>query len=623
MMDNLRAASNHVVLKIILGLIIIFFLLSGVSSYQFGGNSDFAADVNGEKISRAQFERVFSGERQRQQQMLGEQFSQLASNPAYMQSLRQQVLSQMVDEKLISQYVKTLGLSVSDDQIAQAIFAEPVFQTDGKFDNAKYQRLINNIGFSTEQYAESLRKQLSAQQLITGLTNTDFMLSDEVAATINLVAQTRTIREATINVSGLTDKQTVSEDEARQYYEKNKLTFLASEQYRVSYIKLDLASLAQTADEAEIEKWYQEHTDDYGQPERHRYSMMQFKTQEDAERTLAELGKGADFATLAKQHSTDPISAPKGGDLGWLEPSTTAEEITQARLKNKGDTSGVIKSSVGFLILRLDDIQPAKVKPLSEVQDTIADKVKQEKALDAYYKLQQGVSEAASNDNTSLESAEKVAGVKAVKTDWFTQSTLPAALNFKPVEQAIFSGRLIGADGSQGNNSEVISVEGDQAFVLRVTDHKPQATKAFNEVEAQITTLLKQQKAKAEAQLLADKLLAELRAGDATEQMKAAKISFGSPVTVNRNSNGQVAQTVFAMSPKEGKTSYTVSDDDAGNLVIIALDKIGVTEIPQEQRQAMVEGMTSSNAQITFAALLSNLKKEAKIKYGPAAVDSQ
>lgn len=39
----------------------------------------------------------------------------------------------------------------------------------------------------------------------------------------------------------------------------------------------------------------------------------------------------------------------------------------------------MIKSSVGFLVARLDDIQPAKVKPLSEVRDDIAAKVKQEK----------------------------------------------------------------------------------------------------------------------------------------------------------------------------------------------------------------------------------------------------
>ena len=73
MMDNLRAASNHVVLKIILGLIILSFVLTGVGNYLIGGNNDYAARVNGQEISRGQLEQAFNSERNRQQQMLGDQ----------------------------------------------------------------------------------------------------------------------------------------------------------------------------------------------------------------------------------------------------------------------------------------------------------------------------------------------------------------------------------------------------------------------------------------------------------------------------------------------------------------------------------------------------------------------
>lgn len=166
MMDNLRAASNHVVLKIILGLIILSFVLTGVGNYLIGGNNDYAAKVNGQEISRGQLEQAFNSERSRQQQMLGDQFSQLASNDGYMQQIRQQALSQLIDQALLDSYIKDLHLSISDDQVKQAIFNQQAFQTNGKFDNAKYLSLISNMGFSADQYAEALRKQLSNQQLI-------------------------------------------------------------------------------------------------------------------------------------------------------------------------------------------------------------------------------------------------------------------------------------------------------------------------------------------------------------------------------------------------------------------------------------------------------------------------
>ncbi|MEQ4529840.1 MAG: peptidylprolyl isomerase [Mixta sp.] len=622
MMDNLRAASNHVVLKIILGLIILSFVLTGVGNYLIGGNGDYAAKVNGQEISRAQLDRAFNNERSRQQQMLGEQFSQLAGNAGYMQQIRQQALSQLVDEMLLDQYAKELKLAISDEQIKQAIFSQPAFQTDGKFDNTKYLGLINSMGFSADQYAEALRKQLTTQQLISAIAGTDFTLSGETDALAALVSQQRVVRQATLNVDALAAKQQVSDDDIKNYYAQHKNSFLAPEQFRVSYIKLDAANMQQTASEADIEDWYAQHKADYVQPQRNRYSIIQLKNEADAQAVLEQLKQGADFAALAKEKSADPISARQGGDMGWLEPSTTPDELKNANLTSKGQLSGVVKSSVGFLIVRLDDIQPEQVKPLAEVHDAIAEKVKQEKALDAYYKLQQKVSDAASNDNESLASAEQAAGVKAVETDWFGRDNIPEALNFKPVEEAIFNGNLAGENGTPGSNSDMITVEGDRAFILRVTEHKPEAIKTLDEVKEQIAGLLKHNKALAQAKAQADKILADLKAGK-QDALKAAGLTFGEAKTFSRNDRDAVVQFVFALAqPQAGKPAYGTSEDMQGNIVLLALDEVKAGNLPEAQKNAMAQGVAQNNAQIAFDALLSNLRKAAKIKYG-AAVQMQ
>ncbi|WP_147195808.1 peptidylprolyl isomerase [Pantoea sp. CCBC3-3-1] len=620
MMDNLRAASNHVVLKIILGLIILSFILTGVGNYLIGGNGDYAAKVNGQEISRAQLERAFSNERSRQQQMLGEQFSQLASNPAYMQQIRQQALSQLVDEQLLDQYAKELKLAISDDQIKQAIFNQPAFQTNGKFDNARYLAIINNMGLSAEQYAQALRKQLTTQQLIAAVTGTDYMLPGETESLAALVSQERLVREATINVAALAAKQTVSDEDVKNYYEQNKNNFMAPEQFRVSYIKLDAAAMQKSASESDIQSWYDQHQADYTQPQRSRFSIIQTKTEADAQSVLDALKKGGDFAALAKEKSTDPISARNGGDMGWLEPATTPDELKNANLKQKGELSGVIPSSVGFIVARLDDVQAQQVKPLSAVHDDIAAKVKQEQALDAYYKLQQKVSDAASNDNESLATAEEVAGVKAVETGWFSHDTPPAELNYKPVEQAIFNGGLVGEDGAPGSNSDIITVDGDRAFVLRISGHKPEAVKPLAEVKAQIEASLKTEKAQSAAKAQAEKLLVDLKAGKGAEAMKAAGLSFSDAKTLTRNGQDALTQSAFTMAlPAKDKPSYGVSEDGQGNVVVLALEQVRSGTMPEAQKKAMIQGITQNNAQIAFEALLSNLRKEGKIKYGAAA----
>ncbi|MBD8214472.1 peptidylprolyl isomerase [Erwinia persicina] len=620
MMDNLRAASNHVVLKILLGLIILSFVLTGVGGYLTGGNGDYAAKVNGQEISRAQLERAFSSERARQQQMLGEQFSALAGNEGYMQQIRQQALSQLIDEVLLDQYAKDIGLAISDDQIKQAIFTQPAFQTDGKFDNARYMSIISNMGFSADQYAEALRKQLTTQQLIQSVTGTDFVLGNETDSLAALVSQQRLVRDVTINVNALVAMQTVTPEEIKGYYEQNKNSFMSPEQFRVSYIKLDAAAMQQPVSESDIQAWYDQHQQDYTQPQRNRYSIIQTRTEAEAQSVLDALKQGGDFAALAKEKSADPISARNGGDMGWLEPDTTPDELKGAGLKDKGQLSGVIKSSVGFIVARLDDTQAEKVKMLPEVHDEIAAKVKQEKAVDAYYKLQQKVSDAASNDNESLASAEQAAGVKAVETGWFNHDNLPAELNFKAVQDAIFNGGLVGENGSPGSNSDVITVDGDRAFVLRISEHKPEAVKPLNEVTAQITDTLKQQKAQQEAKAQADKLLAALKAGKGDEALKAAGLSFGPQQTLSRTGQDALSQAAFTLPlPSEGKPSFGISEDAQGNIVVMALDKVQKGTMPEAQKQALVQGITQNNAQLAFAAMLSNLRKDAKIKYGAAA----
>ncbi len=311
------------------------------------------------------------------------------------------------------------------------------------------------------------------------------------------------------------------------------------------------------------------------------------------------------------------ISARSGGDMGWLEDAATVPELKEAGLKEKGQLSGVIKSSVGFLVARLDDVQAAQVKPLAEVRDDIAAKVKQEKALDAYYALQQKVGDAASNDNESLAGAAQVAGLKVVETGWFGRDSLPQELNFKPVSEAIFNGGLVGENGTPGSNSDIITVDGDRAFVLRISEHKPEAVKPLADVKAQVSDIVKHTKAEQQAKLDADKLLTALKEGKGDEAMKAAGLSFGAPQTLSRTGQEALSQSVFALPlPQAGKPSYGVGSDLQGNVVLLALDEVKAGTMPEEQKKAMIQGITQNNAQIAFEALMSNLRKAAKIKLG-------
>lgn len=68
--------------------------------------------------------------------------------------------------------------------------------------------------------------------------------------------------------------------------------------------------------------------------------------------------QGESFATLAKAHSDDPVSASNGGDLGWFKHNTMVEEFEQTVSKMKpGEMSQIVESSFGFHLIELLDVR--------------------------------------------------------------------------------------------------------------------------------------------------------------------------------------------------------------------------------------------------------------------------
>ncbi|VDR29372.1 Peptidyl-prolyl cis-trans isomerase D [Raoultella terrigena] len=133
-----------------------------------------------------------------------------------------------------------------------------------------------------------------------------------------------------------------------------------------------------------------------------------------------------------------------------------------------------------------------------------------------------------------------------------------------------------------------------------------------------MTDIVKHTKAEQQAKLDADKLLAALKDGKGDDAMKAAGLSFGAAAGRSRRTGQDpLSQAAFALPlPQQGKASYGVGSDANGNVVLLALDAVKAGDMPAEQKQAMVQGITQNNAQIAFEALMSSLRKSAKIKLG-------
>lgn len=99
----------------------------------------------------------------------------------------------------------------------------------------------------------------------------------------------------------------------------------------------------------------------------------------EAENILLQLRSGGDFGALAKEHSADPGSASKGGDLGFFAQGRMVPEFDEAafKLQKPGDLSELVKTQFGYHILQLQERKPAGQQPFDEVREALVAKVKQ------------------------------------------------------------------------------------------------------------------------------------------------------------------------------------------------------------------------------------------------------
>jgi peptidyl-prolyl cis-trans isomerase C len=109
------------------------------------------------------------------------------------------------------------------------------------------------------------------------------------------------------------------------------------------------------------------------------------KTEAEAKKMIADLGKKAKFEDLAKKYSQDPGSAKNGGDLNWADPASFVKEFSEALTKlKKGEyTKTPVKTQFGWHVIRLDDTRKAEIPPLDAVRGEIVKQLQQKRFREA------------------------------------------------------------------------------------------------------------------------------------------------------------------------------------------------------------------------------------------------
>lgn len=610
---------------VIVGFITVPFALWGVNEYLGGGTEVPAATVNDVSISKAEVETAYYRQRERLQQILGENF-----NPAMFpeERIREQVLDELIRRELLVQAALEAGMQISDMHLAQAVRGFSEFQSNGEFDPALYKELLARQGMSPAYFESRLYRDLLIQQYLGAVTKTAFVTPYVRDRYLSLSNQTRDVGYMPIPAERFADEVSVSDEEIETYYQANGSSFMVPERVRIAAIELDVDAMASTIEVSEEDAriQYDSQSANYRTPEERRASHIligldngETEALEKAEQVLQELQQGASFAELAEKYSDDPGSANNGGDLGYFGRGMMDENFEDAVFSLEMDAiSEPVRSAFGYHIIRLDGIRGGEAKPFDEIKDSIISDIRRDKAEQIFYDKADQLANLAYEHPDSLEPAAEALGLSVTISEPFSRTGGTDALTANPkVTDAAFSEEVL----LQGVNSDVIDLGTSHIAVIRVHEHLPSEKRPLSEVKPQIVEQLKRRKQIEYAKVLAAEVIEELESGSDPEAIAKQKaLNWQRQESMSRVASDvprAIADAVFAMPrPQAGKV-FSHSTVAAGNgeqwvLLLYGVDESADGFADGEKREAE-KALLDIGRESMFVAVEENLRGDADI----------
>jgi len=236
---------------------------------------------------------------------------------------RQQVLENLVVERLLDEQVLAAGIKITDEDVL-AEMTKTAAQQQPPVTIEQFKATVEAQGGNFEEVKKDFGRGMGYRKLME---------------------------------SQWGDTVKVSDEETKQYYDAHPNDFAIPEQVRASHILLLTQPKDPNADPNQVKA----------------------AAKEKAEKLLKQVKDGGDFAGIAKENSECP-SAAQGGDLGLFPRGKMVKPFEEAAFAMKvGDVSDLVETQFGYHIIKVTDHKDAGVTPFEEVKAAITEELSKEK----------------------------------------------------------------------------------------------------------------------------------------------------------------------------------------------------------------------------------------------------
>lgn len=373
---------------------------------------------------------------------------------------------------------KRLGITVNDNEVADAIAKLTPFQTNGNYDPAKYQTFVENVlkprGFTAARLEDLVRDQLRLKKMVTLIGSTLEVTPGELR---NAFVQNHQKMDTSIIRFDLAEFKAAvqpTDAEVEKVFKDHEKTYTAGEKRVVSYVNLDLSEADKALKGKEMIEARQalaNRANDFGQDL---------------------LKDGANFAEVAKKYGLTVKTTP---EFTVEKPPQDLASIpgaaeTAFKLSEKDPTSDALPSGDGYCVLHLEKVTPDRQLTLDEARPEVIEQIKKEKGGVALVTKGNEVRTKIIELMKAGKSFADAAQEAGVKVESFPTFSVAQPVQDKPDARTILAKSVELADGEV---SDFVPVE-NGGLIIHLDKREPIDEAEFKKEEPTLLTQARTQK---------------------------------------------------------------------------------------------------------------------------------
>ncbi len=567
MMESLRNFLTGPRLFIVIAACTLPFVFLGTSSLANTTPSSLGS-INGENVTQGDFQVATNFAIQKYQNIYGDDFDfSSLSDDLQMELIKQE----LVIQKTFLSEARSLGFinNHTKRQAKKSIISNPSFWIDNKFDEGVFEAQANASGFTKDEYVDQISLLLASDIYRTAINPYVFSSDEEAKDLAFILEQSVDIDYIKIDSSDLKNSITNSEEELKDYYKSNELSFYSDEVRTFEYFILDSKNYKDRViiPDGYLELAYKDYISaNQNKTEIRLAHIMIEKSNYDSPEIAYQqiqdiknlLFNGKDFSSLAKEYSDDIVTKDTGGDLEYFDSDIFPSEFSDAiNGLNLNDTTNIVELDDSFHLLKITEYNEYQIETFDQMKDIFINELIATESL-ALMKDDYNSIDSMLFENSNLTSVAESLQITNILSATSSVNNFNNAEFDQSIKDYIFSpdseiGTLMSFDVN------------DSVFVLSMVEIIPPFLMIFDDVKNQVDNLLSDNKTESKKVLLADEIVESKDSNTVISFTSAYDfISMDTFVDVKRGSSllpQEVISEIFEINPGDSFISIAKNGD--------------------------------------------------------------